>query len=270
MIKVRGLCGVFGFILREPVEMVEVFNVLRSLEKHQYPGEGAPVGGFGAGVAILSNSGEVLLKKVGRVFGSPVEHLLRICEIQQASILIGHVRMPSPKPEFLKTAHLKETAQPYVVKCFPGLWVVSAHNGYMANYETVRQMLNKKHVFESEGKGILIDSEVIPHLFEELLVKEKSYNHALEKLFSTVEGSNTISLLQPKDGHVLLYLMHKGKTRGLHVWKNENEEVIFCSRKEPLVEHFSHVLSQRHFKEYVSIPYGVERSYKETFIFNLH
>ena len=263
------MCGIFGFLLKEPVEMAEVFKVLQKLERHQYQGERTPVGGFGAGVAVLSCSGEVLLDKVGKVYGSPVDHLSKVCEVRRACVLIGHVRMPSPKPEFMETAHFRENAQPYVARCFSGCCVVSAHNGYMANYELVRRRLGGRHVFESERKGVLIDSEVIPHFFEELLVEEEDYNRALERLFLKMEGSNTVSLLQTGDGCLFLHIVHKGRTRGLHVWKNWDGEVVFCSRKEPLNECFSHVLSRRGFKEYVSIPCGMEGYYKETFIFDL-
>ncbi|MDW8041047.1 MAG: hypothetical protein RMJ03_06505 [Nitrososphaerota archaeon] len=263
----RHMCGIFGFVLRKPVEMAVVFEVLQRLEKHQYPNEKNPVGGYGAGVAVLTSSGEVLLEKTGKVDGSPAEYLSRICGVQRASVLIGHVRFPSP--EFMDTAHLKETAQPYAVQCFSKLVVISAHNGYVANYEDLRKRLGAGHFFESERKATLIDSEVIPHFFEELLVAEENSSKALEGLFSTIEGNNTINLLQVKNGRLSLHLVHKGKTRGLHVWKNEVGEVVFSSRKEPLTQCFSHILGGGKFVEHVAISYGREGNYKETFVFDL-
>jgi glucosamine 6-phosphate synthetase-like amidotransferase/phosphosugar isomerase protein len=260
------LCGIFGFALEKPVEMAHVFKVLHRLEGHQYPNEPKPVGGYGAGIASITSSGKVNLEKVGKAEGSPVERLSRVCRITQASVLVGHVRMPSPN--FMETAHFKETAQPYMAQCSSGLSIVSAHNGYVANYEAIRARLGEKHVFESERVG-LIDSEVIPHLFEELLDTEKNPNKALDKLFSTIEGSNTISLLQVEDKRLLLHFVHKGKTRGLHIWRNERGEVVFCSRREPVDECFGHMLNQGKFKGYMSIPYGEERSFKTAFAFSL-
>jgi len=260
------LCGIFGFVLEKPVEMAHVFKVLYRLERHQYPNEPKPVGGYGAGIALITSSGKVNLEKVGKVNGSPAERLSKVCRVAQASVLVGHVRMPSPN--FMETAHFKETAQPYMAQCSSGLSIVSAHNGYVANYEVIRAGLGEKHVFESERSG-LIDSEVIPHLFEELLGAEKNPSKALDKLFSTIEGSNTISLLQVEDKRLLLHFAHKGKTRGLHVWRNERDEVVFCSRREPIDECFGHVLSQGKFKGYISIPYGEEGSFKTTFVFSL-
>jgi len=262
------MCGIFGFVLKKPFEMVvDVFNVLQRLEKHQYPGEKYPVGGYGAGVAVVSGFGKVFLEKVGKVDGSPAEHLSKVCGIKQVSVLVGHVRLPSPK--FMNTAHLKENAQPYVARCFSGRQIVSAHNGYVENYEAIKRMLGKRHVFESEKRGVLIDSEVIPHFFEELLSEEDNPDKALDKFFSIIEGSNTICLLQVEDERLFLHFVHKGKTRGLHIWRNEKDEVVFCSRREPVNECFSHMLNQGKFKGYVSIPYGEEGNFKTTFVFSL-
>ncbi|MGB9683814.1 MAG: class II glutamine amidotransferase [Candidatus Bathyarchaeales archaeon] len=260
------MCGIFGFFLKKPIETAQAFRVLKKLEKHQYPNESKPVGGYGAGIAIITNSGTVLLKKVGKVNGSPAEQLSKICKLSSTSILLGHVRMPSPW--FMETARFKETAQPYMAQCFSGLRIVSAHNGNVANYKAIREKLGGKHVFESE-KVELIDSEVILHLFEELLNEKTDWQDALDAFFSTIEGSNTISLLQIEGKRFLLHLIHKGRTRGLTVWKNEKGEVVFCSRKEPLMEEFSEVLKKDGFREQLSISYGEEGNLKMSFAFTL-
>ncbi|MBS7608335.1 MAG: hypothetical protein QXL77_01245 [Candidatus Bathyarchaeia archaeon] len=261
MIGVKHMCGVFGFALKKPVKMAVVFKVLQKLERHQYPDEKNPVGGYGAGVAVLTDTGEVLLRKVGKVEGSPAEHLSRVCELQWASVLVGHVRLPSP--QFMETAKFDETAQPYVARCIKGLTVISAHNGNVTNYKTIREKLDVKHTFESE-RIELIDSEVIPHLFEEFLIEKNDPKKALEALFQTLEGANTVSLMQVEDNHLLLHFVHKGKTRGLTIWKNYNEEIVFCSRKEPLMECFNEVLEKGGFKEHVFIPWGVEANLQMT------
>jgi hypothetical protein len=66
---------------------------------------------------------------------------------------------------------------------------------------------------------------------------------------------------------LLLHFVYKGKTRGLTIWKNDNREVVFCSRKEPLMEEFGDVLDKGGFKEQVAIPYGEEGNLKLTFHF---
>lgn len=253
------MCGIFGFVLKEPVQIATVFELLKKLEVHRYPQEQKPVGGYGAGVAIIKGCGEVFLEKIGKVNGSPAEQLARTVCFPEASVLIAHVRMPSEK--FMTTASSVETAQPYVAKCFPNLTVVSAHNGYVTNYVMIRERLHARHVFESE-KVELVDSEVVPHLFEELLMEKKDANEALNGLFSALEGPNTVSLLQIGDGGLFLHFIHKGKTRGLKVWVNSQNEVVFCSRKEPLMEEFGELLANGGFREKVSIPYNEDANLK--------
>ncbi|MEM2546597.1 MAG: hypothetical protein QXM37_03095 [Candidatus Bathyarchaeia archaeon] len=266
MMELKRMCGIFGFVLKKSVEMAVVFKVLRKLERHQYPDEKNPVGGYGAGVAVLTDTGKVLLKKVGKIEGSPAEHLSRVCELQWASVLVGHVRLPSP--QFMETAEFDETAQPYVARCIKDLTIISAHNGNVTNYKTIRENLGVKHAFESE-KIELIDSEVIPHLFEELLIEKSDPKKALEALFQTLEGANTVSLIQVEANCLLLHFIHKGKTRGLTVWKNDNEEIVFCSRKEPLMECFSGILERGGFREHVFIPWGVDANLQMTINPNL-
>jgi glucosamine 6-phosphate synthetase-like amidotransferase/phosphosugar isomerase protein len=246
------MCGIFGFALSKPLPMTKIFAVLQRLEVHQYPQEPRPVGGHGAGIAYVSDNGNVQLEKVGAVTGSPARHLAGIVHADEASVLVAHVRMPSP--EFMETAKFKETAQPFLGKCTPDLTVVSAHNGKVANYEAIRKSLCGKHLLESENIQ-LIDSEVIPHLFEDLLKQEKTVKIAVTKLFLRLEGSNTISLLHAEKGRMFLHFIHKGETRGLTVWTNKWNEVMFCSRKEPLMNEFKDLLDNRKFEVTISIPY---------------
>ncbi|MGD0495377.1 MAG: hypothetical protein ABSB28_04985 [Candidatus Bathyarchaeia archaeon] len=248
----RKMCGIFGFSLRKPVSMNKVFKVLQKLEIHQLPQEPRPVGGYGAGVAVLLEDGNLLLEKVGKIDGSPACHLPEIVNVKNASVLLGHVRMPSP--EFMSTAKFKETAQPYVVERDPGLTVASVHNGKMENYEEIRKKFGAGHVFESE-KFELIDSEVIPHFFEEMLSEKGDVTEALYGFFCALQGSNAVAMLQLGEENSFLHIVHKGKTRGLTVWTSEKGEVIFCSRKPPLVEEFGKTLETGKFRETVSIPY---------------
>jgi glucosamine 6-phosphate synthetase-like amidotransferase/phosphosugar isomerase protein len=249
------MCGIFGFALKKPLPMTRVFKVLERLEVHQYPREPLPVGGYGAGVALLLEDGNVLVEKVGKVGDSPAKKLEETIKVQEASVLIGHVRLPSP--EFMKTAKYKETAQPYVVEREPELTVVSVHNGKVENYREIRKTLGKAHVFESE-KYELIDSEVIPHFFEETLSEKGEVTEALYSFFCALHGSSSIAMLQLSEEDSFLHLLHKGKTRGLTVWTSDRNEVIFCSRKEVLTEELDNVLSRGRFKEKVSIQYREE------------
>jgi glucosamine 6-phosphate synthetase-like amidotransferase/phosphosugar isomerase protein len=249
------MCGIFGFVLKEPLSMPRVFALLQKLEVHQYRGEPRPVGGYGAGVALLSQDGNVLVEKVGKVGASPAKQLADIVDVKTASVLIGHVRMPSP--EFMDTAKFKETAQPYVVEREPGLTVVSVHNGKVENYMEIRKKLGDAHVFESE-RFQLIDSEVIPHYFEEVLNEKEDTAEALYAFFCSLQGSSAVAMLQLGDEDSFLHLIHKGKTRGLTVWTNHRNEVVFCSRREVLEKELHDVLVKSSFKQKISIPYREE------------
>jgi len=255
------MCGIFGFTLKKPMPLVKALNVLEKLEAHQYPNEPKPVGGYGAGIAILGHDNNVVLEKVGKVDASPAKRLSEIVRTDRASVLMGHVRMPSP--EFMETARFKAAAQPYVAKCRSGVTVVSVHNGKVENYLEIRRKLVSRHVFESEETG-LIDSEVVPHFFEEKL-ENKAEPEALNDFISGLNGSNTIGLLQIGKDVVFLRLVHKGKTRGLTVWTNDCGEVVFCSRKEPLIAEFKSILADGRFEEKVSVPWNVEESLKLSF-----
>jgi glucosamine 6-phosphate synthetase-like amidotransferase/phosphosugar isomerase protein len=249
------MCGIFGFALKTPLTMTHVFKVLEKLEVHQYPQESLPLGGYGAGVALLLEDGNVFVEKVGKVGDSPAKILAKTVKVDKASVLIGHVRMPSP--EFMKTAKYKETTQPYAVEREPELTVVSVHNGKVENYEEIRKTLGSAHVFESE-KFELIDSEVIPHFFEETLSEKEEVAEALYSFFCALQGSSAIAMLQLGEEGSFLHLLHKRKTRGLTVWTNDKNEVVFCSRKEVLTEELGNLLSKGRFNEKVSIAYREE------------
>jgi glucosamine 6-phosphate synthetase-like amidotransferase/phosphosugar isomerase protein len=251
------VCGIFGFALTKPVRLKSVFRIVESLEIQQYSRERRPVGGYGAGLAILQEDNTLLLKKVGKSDkASPAKRLSSLVKSEEARILIGHVRMPSL--QFMKTARYPETAQPYVANCSKSTTVVSAHNGFIKNYKAIRRQLGQMHSFESESIE-LVDSEVIPHYLEEIL-KEKGVDEALHVLRSTLQGSMALTLLQMSAEGKSLHLVHKGKTRGLVIWENARNEVVFCSRKEPVMAEFADVLAGGKFREKVSIGWNEEKS----------
>jgi glucosamine 6-phosphate synthetase-like amidotransferase/phosphosugar isomerase protein len=258
------MCGIFGFMLSKKVPIDMVFRILSRLEVHQYPHESNPLGGFGAGLTVLLDDGSVISDKVGKVNGSPAASLAHAwnSRIGECSVLVGHVRMPSP--EFMASASFKETAQPYVVQFDPSLTIVSVHNGKVENYEKLRAELGNKHVFESE-RVQLIDSEIIPHYFEELLNETGDTDKALSELLYHLQGSSTISMLQVGEENAFLHFVHRGKTRGLTILTNSHDEVAFCSRKEVLTDEFRKILSKGKFKEKVSIGYHEEATLRLSF-----
>ncbi|MCJ7423227.1 class II glutamine amidotransferase [Candidatus Bathyarchaeota archaeon] len=247
------MCGIFGFALKKPRPLADALKVLEKLEVHQYPYEPRPVGGYGAGLAFLQSDGGIALEKIGKPGEvSPARLLASTVKTGETRVLVAHVRMPSP--EFMDNARFKETAQPYFVQRNKKWKIVSIHNGKVENYQELRKSLRETPVLESE-KVELIDSEVIPHLFDELLSEKGEVNEALNALFCAIHGSGAICILLMRGEDAYLHFIHKGKTRGLTIWANDQNEVVFCSRKEPLVEEFSGILEDGRFRERISIQY---------------
>jgi glucosamine 6-phosphate synthetase-like amidotransferase/phosphosugar isomerase protein len=248
------VCGIFGFVLKKPISMNKVVKVMQKLEVSKYPDEKVPVGGFGAGVAVLLDDGGVVSEKVGKTADSPVTQLAETLKptLSEARVLIGHVRHPSL--EFMDTVKFKEAAQPYVENFEPELTVVSAHNGRIENYLELKAKL-KEHVFESEKAARLIDSEVVPHYFGALLNETDDGVQAVHTLMDSLKGKTvgSIALLQLDEENQVLHLLHKGWSRGLTVWANTKGEVIFCTRPEPVQEELKETLSRGGFKEKVVV-----------------
>jgi len=261
------MCGIFGFILRKPLSMTKVFKVLSKLEVSKYPDETQPLGGYGAGFAAMLSDGNIISEKVGKTADSPVAQLAEIVKpkLSEAAVMLAHVRFPIP--ELMGTVKFKETALPYVENFERGLTVVSAHNGNVENFSELKAKL-KGHVFESEKVGF-VDSEVIPHYFGEMLNETETTDAAVYDLLFSLKGSNVTALLQVDEENAFLHLVYKGKARGLTVWTNDKNEVIFCSRPEPVRQELMSLLTTGKFVEKVSIKWqedaGLKLSFSATF-----
>src|SRR3989337_471188 len=234
--------------MRKSLSMFKVFSVLQKLEVSKYAGEKQPVGGYGAGIAVLLDDSSIFSEKVGKSEGCPACQLADVVKsrLSEARVLVGHVRFPGG--EFLETVKFKEAAQPYVENFEPELTIVSAHNGRVENYMELKAKL-KAHVFESE-KIRLIDSEVIPHYFGALLNETDDAVQAAHKLLDSLKGKTvgSIALLQLDSENQILHLLHKGWSRGLTIWANDKGEVIFCTRPEPVLEELKETLDRGNFQ----------------------
>ena len=263
------MCGIFGYFCREETDMQKVLKLLQILESHQYEdqGEKRPVGGHGAGVCFRDDSGNMVMHKVGKTTSSPAKDLslLRDFALQKSRIILGHVRHASS--DFMSTIECAEAAQPYKVNCLDIAEVVSVHNGKVQNYKDVRKGLSKEHRFQSEIVK-LVDSEVVPHLFEENLMICNDEDEARKRTFEMINGSNTVVVLTRSEGRSQLHVLHKGFTRGMHLWKNNKDEIILCSREEPLQQVFGDLLETADFRKEISIqwvPYELRTTSRETY-----
>lgn len=257
------MCGIFGYFCNSEVNMQSVLELLKILEKDQLKGEKTPVGGHGAGVCFLDDFGKFVVYKIGKTNSSPAEDLSSIRDVVQVKsrIILAHVRHASP--EFMDTIKYAEATQPYNVNCLGLSEVVSAHNGKVRNYEEIRKNLSPHHSFESEVVK-LVDSEVIPHLFEENLKMCCDEFEARERTLEFLKGNNAVVLLSSIGENRFLHILHKGHSRGMHLWKNGKGEVILCSRSEPLQQVFGGFLQEGNFKKTLSIRWQVDEEVQQT------
>jgi glucosamine 6-phosphate synthetase-like amidotransferase/phosphosugar isomerase protein len=250
------MCGIFAYVGRWPLQILDVLEVLRVLEEQQEADESTPVGGHGAGIAYFNVEEKLILNKVGKAKHPPVEDLRRQIKNtkDKSQFILSHVRHASP--EFEHTIKYRECAQPYHPRCSSNFIVVSAHNGFAKNYEELETGLQSRHSFESE-KIDLIDSEVISHLFEELLAESEDPWKATSKLFAKVDGTkkqgNTIIVLSRKKNDVCLNAIQKGRTRGLVVWSNSENGILLCSRENPVKQILSEFLAENEFHQTISV-----------------
>jgi hypothetical protein len=158
-------------------------------------------------------------------------------------------------PEFTDTIQHAECTQTYKPHCTqPKLDLVSAHNGYLRNYQQLKTQLQLKHLFESEPTK-LIDSEIIPHLHEEQLTKTKNPTKAAHTLYEKTQGRNTIITMHTNTdtNQANLDIKQKGKTRGLTIWTNPDNAVLLCSREKPAQTAFNGFLKENKYQQIVHL-----------------
>jgi len=251
---VNLMCGIFAYMGHKPIPILTVLKVLQILENEQEPNEKSPVGGHGAGIAYLNKKGKLTFAKVAKTKRSPVKDLTSQLEATtiSSSLILGHVRRASP--QFQDTIECKEFAQPYKPQCSPDFNLVSAHNGFLQNYNELRNKLTQPHHFESR-KIKLNDSEVPAHLYEELLTQKKDPTRAAHALYEQIEGNNTLVILSTNKTGIEAHLqaIQKGRTRGLVIWTNQRGEVIICSREKPVQENLHKFLVENNYQKIVNI-----------------
>jgi len=246
------MCGIFAYMGHQPVPIMQVIQVLRLLETEQEPNEPTPVGGHGAGIAYLNHKHEFTLVKVGKTQGSPVNNLKRqLPELTtQSTLILSHVRRASP--EFTDTISHVECTQPYKPQCRHSLNILSAHNGYLEDYQQLKTQLKAKHHFESEPIK-LIDSEIIPHHYEEQLTKTQDPTKATHTLYEQAQGRNTIILIHKDTSQAHLNVIQKQRTRGLTIWTNPDNQILLCSREKPVQNTFNTLLKENKYQQIIHL-----------------
>lgn len=163
----------------------------------------------------------------------------------------GHVKTPGAVAELRKKvpksfsgksgiAHLRWAthgepneinAHPHA-DCREEIWV--AHNGIIENFKELRKKLESKgHAFKSDS-----DTEVLGHLIEEYLKKEKSFEAAVLKALNEVRGTYGIAI-QYKGEPEKLIAGRMGSPIVLGVGKKEH---FIASDPSPILKHTKKVI----------------------------
>jgi glucosamine--fructose-6-phosphate aminotransferase (isomerizing) len=199
------MCGIVGYIGKKRALPI----VLGGLQRLEYRGYDS------VGVLIYDQGKkEVYLEKQpGRING-----LMKIIDRSQTGTLgIGHSRWATHGKVN------KENSHPHW-DCAKKIFVV--HNGIIENFQTLKETLFKKgHKFVSQT-----DTEVVPHLIEELINEGLPYEKAVIKALKTIRGSFAL-LIFNTDFPDLIVGARLSSPLALGIGK---DEFIFASDSTPI------------------------------------
>jgi len=185
------MCGIFGYIGYKEGAAEIVFSGLKSLEYRGYDSWG---------VAALSKDKIFVKKRIGKIGNNNVDNL------PKSDLAIGHTRWATHGGVTEINAH------PHL-DCLGKIAVI--HNGIFENYEKIKNKLLKEgHKFISET-----DTEVIPHLIEDL-IKKTTFEKAVRAAFNKMEGLNAVIAINTKDRSIVA--ARNGSPLVIGFGKNEN------------------------------------------------
>jgi len=172
----KGMCGIFGCVLKEGNAAPLIHSSLKHLEYRGYDS---------VGIATLSE-GKVFIKKDQ----GKIDEVHKIVDLDNmpGSIGIGHTRWAT------HGAPLKVNSHPHT-DCTGEIVVV--HNGIIENFlELKAELQNLGHTFASKT-----DTEVMPHLIEETLKHNPklTLQQAVLESLKRVEGSYAFAIISTRE-----------------------------------------------------------------------
>lgn len=173
------MCGIVGYIGGESA-LAPVIDGLKALEYRGYDS---------AGITAINGGKPVTVKQVGRVEG--LENAVKDNHVFKSSrIAIGHTRWATHGSPTQANAHPHMNADESV-------FVV--HNGIIENYQELKKKLVKAgYKFLSET-----DTEVIPHLIDFHLKKQKDFYKAFKLTLEELKGAYAIAAIHGEDPDTL-------------------------------------------------------------------
>jgi glucosamine--fructose-6-phosphate aminotransferase (isomerizing) len=178
ILNIRGsyMCGIFGCVLKEGKAAPVIHAALKRLEYRGYDSVGE----------ATIDEGKLFVKKdQGKIDDV---HRIRNLDDMPGNIGIGHTRWAT------HGAPLEINAHPHL-DCTGEIAVV--HNGIIENFDELRTDLeNHGHTFKSKT-----DTEVIPHLIEEILKNNHSLGlkDAVLEAVKKLQGSYAIAVISSKE-----------------------------------------------------------------------
>ena len=163
------MCGILGYIGNENAVPI-LINGLKKLEYRGYDS---------AGIAIINGNSAIIEKDIGKV--EDVEKKIDLNSMN-GTIGLAHCRWAT------HGSVTKENAHPHF-DCEEKIAVV--HNGIIENYQELkRSLISSGHKFRSQT-----DTEVLPHLIEEIMKRGKNFHDATASAIRALEGSYAVLIL---------------------------------------------------------------------------
>ncbi|MFB0560800.1 MAG: glutamine--fructose-6-phosphate transaminase (isomerizing) [Candidatus Lokiarchaeia archaeon] len=197
------MCGIVGIVDNNHLASPIIHEALKRLEYRGYDS---------AGIATIYQNTIFMKKDKGKI--NEIHEKLDLNKLPGA-VGIGHTRwathgLPS-----------KINAHPHV-DCTNKIAVV--HNGIIENFLELRENLEKRHKFVSET-----DTEVIPHLIEEILAKTKcDFHEATRRALQKVRGTYALAIIYVKEPNKLVCARNESPLV-IGIGKNAN----FCASDIP-------------------------------------
>ena len=166
------MCGIVGIVQRDTNKIGK--NIIDSLRKLEYRGYDS------VGIATIDNNQVIVSKEEGKI--SEVIEKIPLDDLH-GKIAIGHTRWATHGPPS------KENSHPHT-DCKNEIAVI--HNGIIENFQSLKEdLVAQGHVFRSET-----DTEIIPHLIEQLIQEEQmELKSAIIHTIKKLEGTFAICVL---------------------------------------------------------------------------
>jgi len=209
--KASLMCGIFGYVGNRTTARL----LIDSLARLEYRGYDS------WGVCLCGEGGLEVRRQVGRISAAQTTE-----EAGRGSWGgIAHTRWATHGAPTEANAHPHRD-------CSGRIAVV--HNGIIENHAALRTMLERKgHVFRSET-----DTEVIPHLVEDLLKSEGNVRQAFADALKVLEGTYAVALMCAELPGALL-VARRGSPMLIGVGRNE---MMVASDAAALVTHTRRVV----------------------------